>query len=276
MRGQPSAEQAQAWLDYGRFQPTTQEGEKARDRAMARALEVAEAVGATALVARVLSFRAYQAFTDGKIAEGFALVDRGLDLAEAAGDAGASLWVAVEKSYALASTGQNAAAVDVALSALATARDTGRQSGLHAAMLVANAASALLATGRTAEAAALVDPLTGGAPDRDHWIMHLSRGEIDMVRGDIATAAGRRMRLSEVTGELGSGVSRPHPRAPSAITRRRSAPPSRPAPPPPPRHTSCTTSRRIPSGTSSCAGRSRRQLRPRPVPGPRAEACVTG
>jgi len=38
---------------------------------MARALEVAEAVGATALVARVLSFRAYQAFTDGKIAEGF-------------------------------------------------------------------------------------------------------------------------------------------------------------------------------------------------------------
>jgi DNA-binding CsgD family transcriptional regulator len=203
--GPPSAEQAQAWLDYGRFQPTTQEGEKARDRAMARALEVAEAVGATALVARVLSFRAYQAFTDGKIAEGFALVDRGLDLAEAAGDAGASLWVAVEKSYALASTGQNAAAVDVALSALATARDTGRQSGLHAAMLVANAASALLATGRTAEAAALVDPLTGGAPDRDHWIMHLSRGEIDMVRGDIATAAGRRMRLSEVTGELGSG-----------------------------------------------------------------------
>jgi DNA-binding CsgD family transcriptional regulator len=203
--GPPCAEQAQAWLDYGRFQPTTQEGGKARDRAMAKALEVAEAVGATALVAQLLSFQAYQAFTDGKIAEGFALIDRGLDLAEAAGDAEASLWVAVEKVYALASTGQNAAAVDVALSALATARDTGRQSGLHAAMLVANATSALLATGRTADAAALVDPLTGGAPDRDHWIMHLSRGEIDMVRGDIAAAADRRMRLSEVTGELGSG-----------------------------------------------------------------------
>ena len=41
---------------------------KARDRAMAKALEVAEAVGATALVAQLLSFRAYQAFTDGKIA----------------------------------------------------------------------------------------------------------------------------------------------------------------------------------------------------------------
>jgi DNA-binding CsgD family transcriptional regulator len=203
--GPPSAEQATAWLDYGRFQPTTQEGGEARDRAMTRALEVAEAVGATPLVARLLSFRAYQAFTDGKIAEGFALVDRGLDLAEAAGDAEASLWVAVEKAYALASTGQNAAAAEVALSALATARDTGRQSGLHAAMLVANAASALLATGRTAEAAALVDPLTGGAPDRDHWIMHLSRGEIDLVRGDIAAAADRRMRLSQVTGELGSG-----------------------------------------------------------------------
>ena len=203
--GPPCAEQAQAWLDYGRFQPTTQEGGKARDRAMVKALEVAEAVGATALVAQLLSFRAYQAFTDGKIAEGFALIDRGLALAEAAGDAEASLWVAVEKVYALGSTGQNAAAVDVALSALVTARDTGRQSGLHAAMLVANAAGALLAIGRTADAAALVDPLTGGAPDRDHWIMHLSRGEIDMVRGDIAAATDRRMRLSEVTGELGSG-----------------------------------------------------------------------
>ena len=61
-------------------------------------------------IAQLLSFRAYQAFTDGKIAEGFALIDRGLDLAEAAGDAEASLWVAVEKVYALASTGQNAAA----------------------------------------------------------------------------------------------------------------------------------------------------------------------
>jgi hypothetical protein len=203
--GSPSAEQAQAWMDYGGFQPTTQEGEKARNRAMAKALELAEAVGATALVARLLSFRAYQAFTDGKIAEGFALVDRGLDLAEAAGDAGASLWVAAEKSNALVSTGQNAAAVEVALSALETARDTGRQSGLHAAMLVANAATALLASGRTAEAAALVDPLTEGGPDRDHWIMHLSRGEIDVVRGDIAAATDRHVRLSEVTGDLGSG-----------------------------------------------------------------------
>ena len=203
--GPPCAEQAQAWLDHGRFQPTTQEGGKARDRAMAKALEVAEAVGATALVAQLLSFRAYQAFTDGKIADGFALVDRGLDLAEAAGNAEASLWVAVEKAYALASTGQNASAVEVCLSALATARDTGQQSGLHAAMLVANAASALLATGRTADAGALVDPVTGGVPDRDHWIMHLSRGEIDMVRGDITAATDRRRRLSEVTGELGSG-----------------------------------------------------------------------
>lgn len=203
--GPPSAEQAQAWMDYGGFQPPTQEGERARDRAMVKALKAAEEVGATALVARLVSFHAYQAFRAGNIADGFALVDRGLELAEAAGDAGAALWVAVEKCHALAMTGQNAAAVEVSLSALRMARDTGLQSGLNAAMLVSNAASALLASGRTAEAGALVDPLTEGAPDRDHWIMHLSRGEIDMVRGDIAAAAGRRLRLSEVTGDLGSG-----------------------------------------------------------------------
>jgi DNA-binding CsgD family transcriptional regulator len=203
--GPPSAEQAQAWLDYGMSQPTTKEGGETRDRAMTRALEIAEAADATALVARLLSFRAYQAFTAGKIAEGLVLVDRGLDLAEAAGDAGASLWVAVEKASGLVSTGQNDAAVEVALSALGMARDTGRQSGLHAAMLVGDAVRALLAGGRTAEAAALVDPLTGGAPDRDHWIMHLCRAEIDMVRGDIAAATDRRLKLSEVTGDLGSG-----------------------------------------------------------------------
>ena len=203
--GPPSAEQAQAWMDYGLSQPSTREGEEARDRAMTRALQVAEAAGATGLVTRLLSFRAYQAFTQEKIAEGLAFLDRGRDLAEAAGDIGGSLWLAVDKSHALGSMGKQVDAAEVALGALRAARDTGLQSGLDAAMLIANATWSLLATGRTAEAAALVDPLTGGPPDRDHWIVHLSRGEIDLVRGDIAAATDRRMQLSAVTGEVASG-----------------------------------------------------------------------
>ena len=51
--------------------------------------------------------------------------------------------------------------------------------------LAVNAAEALLAVGRTAEAAALIDPLTTGPPDRDHWLAHECRAEIDLLRGDI-------------------------------------------------------------------------------------------
>jgi DNA-binding CsgD family transcriptional regulator/tetratricopeptide (TPR) repeat protein len=200
-----SAEQALAWLDYGRFQPVTEEGETARDSAMTRALEMAEAAGATALITRILSFRAFHAFTHGEVAEGFAIIDRGLALAEAAGDPGGSLWLAVEKANALEVTGNYDAAAEAALSALTAAHDAGQQSGLHAAMLVANASSALLARGRTAEAAALVDPLTTGPPDRDHWIVHLSRAEIDLVRGDLQAATDRHVQLNAVTGQLGSG-----------------------------------------------------------------------
>ena len=56
-------------------------------------------------------------------------------------------------------------------------------------VLAANACEALLARGRTAEAAALIDPLITGPPDRDNWRMHVCRAEIDLLRGDIG---GRR------------------------------------------------------------------------------------
>ena len=49
------------------------------------------------------------------------------------------------------------------------ARQAGRQASADAAVLANNAAEALLAQGRTAEAGALIDPLTTGPPDRDHW-----------------------------------------------------------------------------------------------------------
>ena len=49
----------------------------------------------------------------------------------------------------------------------------------------------MLALGRTAEAAALIDPLTTGPPDHDHWPAQVIRAEIDLLRGDTGAAAER-------------------------------------------------------------------------------------
>ena len=70
-------------------------------------------------------------------------------------------------------------------------------------VLAGNAAEALLAGGRTAEAAALIDPLTTGPPDRDHWLVHEARAEIDLLRGEIDAAAGGGSR-SSVTDHIGN------------------------------------------------------------------------
>ena len=45
--------------------------------------------------------------------------------------------------------------------------------------------------GRTASAAALIDPLTTMPPDRDHWLAHVNCAEIDLLRGDTGAAAER-------------------------------------------------------------------------------------
>ena len=75
---------------------------------------------------------------------------------------------------------------------------------MWAAILAANASEALLARGRTAEAAALIDPLTAGPPDRDHWLVHEARAEIDLLRGDIDAAAARRRLIDAIPAHLGS------------------------------------------------------------------------
>ena len=41
-----------------------------------------------------------------------------------------------------------------------------------ASVLAANACRGAAGPGRTAEAAALIDPLTTGPPDRDDWVVH--------------------------------------------------------------------------------------------------------
>src|SRR5262249_53915270 len=97
--------------------------------------------------------------------------------------------------------GKFRAAADVARRGLREARQVGRHTSFTASVLPANASEALLALGRTAEAAGLIDPLTDGPPDRDHWLVHERRMEIDLLRGDIEAAAKRWQQINAVIGQ---------------------------------------------------------------------------
>ena len=200
----PSADKARAWFYYATaFLIHDQHGQTATAAALRRALDVAEAVGATGLAASILSWLASDAFHRGLVEEGFAALERGRALAQASGDGAALLSVAMIESDALLKTGRFESATEVAVRGLQTAAQTGRQANWHADFLAANAAEGLLARGRTTEAAALIDPLTAGPPDRDHWITHLCRVEIDLLRGEIPPAVTRQQQVSECAGRSG-------------------------------------------------------------------------
>jgi hypothetical protein len=62
--------------------------------------------------------------------------------------------------------------------------------------LIANAAEGLLGRGRTAEAAAQIDPHIVGPVHRDHLMLHETRAEIDLLRGEVQPAA---QRLDQMT-----------------------------------------------------------------------------
>jgi DNA-binding CsgD family transcriptional regulator/tetratricopeptide (TPR) repeat protein len=191
----PSAEHAEAWLHYGTIFLFHAEGRlEASRHAVNRALEIAEAAGATALLPRILAHVAAQAFMHGQIGEGFAILDCGRALAEATGEESA-VWVDAIESLVLLKTGKFQAAADVARRGLRAARQVGRHASFYASLLPGNASEALLALGRTAEAAALIDPLTAGPPDREHWVAHLARMEVDLLRGDIEAAATRGQQI---------------------------------------------------------------------------------
>ena len=149
---------------------------------------------------RILAYLAVQAATHGQIAEGFAILDRGRALAEATDGEGA-VWVDVIQSDFLLKTGKFQAAADVARRGLQAARQVGRHTSFTASVLPANQSEALLALGRTAEAPALIDPLTAGPPDRDHWPAHERRMEIDLLRGDIEAAAKRWQQINALIGQ---------------------------------------------------------------------------
>jgi DNA-binding CsgD family transcriptional regulator/tetratricopeptide (TPR) repeat protein len=206
----PSADQAEAWLDYGRdflFRAQGRPGDSVT--ALNRALEIAEAAGATTLIPHVLSCLACIALLRGEVENALAFLQRGWALARALGDGPASvslavMELAVMESDALIKLARHQDAVEVAMRGLGTARQAGLAASWDAAILASNAAEPLLAQGRTAEAAALIDPLTSGPPDRDHWVVHQARTEIDLLRGDIEAAAARQQQIMECVPLIGS------------------------------------------------------------------------
>ena len=188
----PSFDHATAVLDYaGIFLLFVGGRLQASRTALNRAREIAEAAGATALIPRILSRIAYGAFMRGQVEEGFAALERGWALARAAQDRPALVWLAVTESDALFKLGQYQRAADVASRGLDDARQAGLEAWEMASVLAANAAEALAALGRTAEAAALIDPLTTGPADGGYFVVQVARAEIALLRGDTDAAAGR-------------------------------------------------------------------------------------
>jgi DNA-binding CsgD family transcriptional regulator/tetratricopeptide (TPR) repeat protein len=202
----PSADHAKAWLDYADICPRSSGGRLDGIRpALNRALEIAEAAAATALIPHVLARIAGDTFGRGRVEEGFAFLERGWALARAA-DAGLALARLAEvESDALLKMARFGLAAAVAVTGLESARQAGLEASRGAAILAFNACEALLAGGRTAEAAALIDPLTAGPPDRDHWPVHEARAELDLLRGDTGAAA-RRWRLIDAIPALSGGA----------------------------------------------------------------------
>ena len=202
----PSADHALARFDYadvflhfagGWNQPSV-------PALLNRALEIAEAAGATALIPRILAFFAEDAFWRGQINDGFAFLERGWVLAHASQDVAALLWLAINQSDALLKLAKFQRAAEVALRGLGHARQGGLEASLLATILAFNASEALLARGGTAEAAALIDPLTAGPPDRLHRLVHEARAEIDLLRGEIDAAAGRRQLIDALFAHVGN------------------------------------------------------------------------
>jgi DNA-binding CsgD family transcriptional regulator len=201
----PSAEQAEAWFDYANLFLRSAQGRLGGHcSALTQALEIAEAAGATTLIPRILGGLALDALLRGQVEQGLSFLQRGWALAQASGDGSALVWLAVNDSGAQLKLARFQDAAEVAVRGLDAAGEAGLAGSWGASLLAANAAEALLALGRTDEAAALVGPLTSGPPDRDHWLAHVMRAEIDLLRGDTGAAEGRRRLVEAITARIGS------------------------------------------------------------------------
>jgi DNA-binding CsgD family transcriptional regulator len=200
----PSADQAEAWLDYADMSLWSAGGwSDSVLAALNRALKIAEAANAPALIPRVLARIAVNAFQNGQVEEAFSVLEQAWTLARATEDGSALVWLAARESDALLKLAEFAGAAEVALSALGRAQQAGLQASWQATILACNASEALLTEGRTAEAGALIDALITGPPDRDSWLLHVERAEIDLLRGDTDAAAARRRLINALPARLG-------------------------------------------------------------------------
>jgi hypothetical protein len=125
-------------------------------------------------------------------------------LAEASGDGAAVLGVAWAESDLLLKTGRFDEAAQAGLRGLKAARESGRQTSSGAGIAVGNAAEAMLARGRTAEAAELIDPLTDEPANRDRLPAHENRSDVDLLRGDVTAAADRLRQIRVAVGRITS------------------------------------------------------------------------
>ena len=200
----PSAEYAEALFYYGHFLFFGEGRIEAGISAVNRGLEIAETAGATALIPRLLAMFAYHQFLCGQMEEGFAVLRRCEVLAESAGDSEAGILIDVYESDALLKTARLQSAADVALGGVRDARQAGLDDFWNTGILIANATEALVHQGRTAEAAALVEPLTDETPNADQWLLHLYRTEIDLLRGDVDAAQERQQQLRARIGHIGN------------------------------------------------------------------------
>src|SRR6516225_6973265 len=213
----PSSEHADALLDYVTiFLLYAEDRLQAGRVALDRALEIAEAAGATALIPRTLSVIAFTAFVRGQVADGLAALERVCALARAARDGPGLVWLAVNEGGALLKLAQFQRAADVASRGLDDARQAGLQSWDLASRLAAHVAEALVALGRTAEAAALIDPQTTMPPHHDQWLAQVIRAEVDLLRGDTG-AATERWQLIAALSAVTSRVDFAYDSVPRAV-----------------------------------------------------------
>jgi DNA-binding CsgD family transcriptional regulator/tetratricopeptide (TPR) repeat protein len=190
----PSAEQAKAWYRYANDFLLHAEGRLPAEilAAFNRALDVARAAGAATQIPRILCLIAYQSFLGGEVEDGFRL------LAQARSEPGASqdgltvLHLAATESDALLKVGKLEEAIHVASLGTDAGRKLGFENNFYITVVLANAVDGLVGQGRTKDAAALIDPQTVGPVDKDRWLLHICRAEIDLLRGD-ADAAARRL-----------------------------------------------------------------------------------